>query len=166
MTIYRYLYGTFSNIPIGVIMPHYNMKGLAETIGVEEDDLSAGEFKKPVSFFRKMTDKEKEYLKKQMLTPTYNNFIASVAENRGVSKEKILPYTEGKIYIGNDESIQGVLVDEVVVLHRLKEKMKKKYSEEVSFVNLAVGPQNKLFGGNVEFNINLNTDLKQSMSLE
>lgn len=38
---------------IGVILPHYNIGELAEKIGVEEDDLSSGEYKKPISFFKK-----------------------------------------------------------------------------------------------------------------
>jgi len=140
---------------IGVIMPHYNIGELAKTIGIEEDDLSAGEFKKPVSFFRKLTDKEKAYLKAQILTPTYNNFIASVASNREMNISDILPFTEGKIFIANDPSVKNMLVDEISILHRVKAKLEKKQSHEVSFVNILPSKKMGIFGEKVEFNFNL-----------
>lgn len=148
---------------IGVIMPHYNIGKLAETIGIEEDDLSAGEFKKPVSFFKKMNEKEKTYLKKHLLTPIYDNFIAAVAENRGLSVDELSPYAEGKIYTGNDKKILGVLVDKVTVLHKLKEKIKKQYEQEVAFVSVATRKGNILFGDKIKFDISLDTNFGPSL---
>jgi len=43
---------------IGVILPHYSIGKLAEKVGIEEDDLSSGEYKKPISLFKKVGDKE------------------------------------------------------------------------------------------------------------
>ena len=143
---------------IGVIMPHYNIGKLAENIGIEEDDLSAGEFKKPVSFFRKLTDKEKKYLKAQILTPTYNNFITSVAQNREMNISKILPYTKGKIFIANDPTIKNILVDEILILHRLKAKLEKKQKGKVSFVNILPSKQIGFLKDKIEFNFNQKSD--------
>jgi len=141
---------------IGVIIPHYNIGGLAKKLGVEEDDLSAGEFKKPISFFKKLGEEEKAYLKKQLLSPTYQNFIESVATNRKLNINKLLPFTEGKIYIANNKSIQGILVDDVISLNKLKNRINKNRKIEMSFV--AIMPKNPmglLGGGKVEMNINL-----------
>jgi len=121
---------------IGVILPHYSIGKLAEKVGIEEDDLSSGEYKKPISLFKKVGDKERAYLKKQLLTPTYNNFIDSVAVNRGIDREKLLPYTEGKIFVANNPEIKDILVDEVLVLHRLKARIKKRLDKKISFVDI------------------------------
>jgi protease-4 len=144
---------------IGVIMPHYNIGPLAEKLGVEEDDLSAGEFKKPITFFKKLGEKEKAYLKKQILTPTYNNFITSVALNRELSKSKIIPFAEGKIYIANDPSIQGILIDEISVLHKLKKRIKTDLKKKVSFVDIMPKEPLNLLGGKVKFDIKVDTGL-------
>lgn len=154
---------------IGVIMPHYNIKELAKTIGIEEDDLSAGKFKKPISLFRKLTDKEKSYLKTQILTPTYNNFISSVANNREMNVSDIIPFTEGKIYIANDPSIKNMLVDEILVLHRLKARIEKRHKQQVSFVSIMPKSKMGILGEKVEFNFNINTEVlgkKLEASLE
>lgn len=143
---------------IGVILPHYSIGELAQKVGVEEDDVSAGEFKKPISMFKKIGDEEKDYLKKQMITPTYKNFIRAVATNRGISEDKLLPYTEGKIYIGNNPDIKDVLVDEVTVLHRLKAKMKDRY-ENISFAEVKLSDKKGLFGSKVELDVKLDSDM-------
>lgn len=114
---------------IGVIMPHYNIGELADKIGIEEDNVAAGEFKQPLSFFKKVDSKQKEYLDAHLLLPTYENFIASVAANRGLSKEQLLPFTEGKIYVANAPEIQGALVDKISSLYEVKKEIKGRLDE-------------------------------------
>ena len=109
---------------IGVIMPHYSIGKLADKIGIEEDDLSAGKFKKPISMFKKIQKDDKEYLKKQILTPMYNNFVESVAQNRELNVSEVLPYAEGKIYMANNKEIDGILVDKIIVLSSLKQQIR------------------------------------------
>jgi len=140
---------------IGVIMPHYNLGALAKKIGIEEDDLSAGEFKKPVSFFKKLGEKEKSYLKKQLLTPMYNNFVASVAKNRELNISTVKTFAEGKIFMGNDASIQGILVDNISTLIKVKSRMRKNYTHKISFVDVMPKDPMGLLGNKIEFNLNL-----------
>jgi len=148
---------------IGVILPHYSIGKLADKIGVEEDDLSSGEYKKPISLFKKVGDKERAYLKKQLLTPTYNNFIDSVATNRGIERSKLLPYTEGKIFVANSPEIKNILVDEVLVLHKVKERMKKRLGKKVSFVN--VMPEEKIgfLKDKIEFKFSLDSKFDEGL---
>ncbi|CAA6800953.1 MAG: Protease IV [uncultured Sulfurovum sp.] len=148
---------------IGVIMPHYNIGPLAKKLGVEEDDLSSGEYKKPISFFKKVGEKEKAYLKKQLLTPTYNNFIDSVSNNRGIERTQLLPYTEGKIFVANAKEIEGVLVDEVLVLHRLKDRIKKRLKRKISFVDVMPKEPMGFLGNKVDVNLNLDTKFDSSL---
>lgn len=122
---------------IGVIMPHYNIGALAKTVGVEEDFLAAGKFKKPVSMFAKIDKENREYMVKHLLKPTYNNFINAVAQNRGLKAKDITPFAEGQIFIANVAEIQGILVDEISSLYQVKNKIRKALkNEKIVFENI------------------------------
>lgn len=148
---------------IGVILPHYSIGKLAEKVGIEEDDLSSGEYKKPISLFKKVGDKERAYLKKQLLTPTYNNFIDSVAVNRGIDREKLLPYTEGKIFVANNPEIKDILVDEVLVLHRLKARIKKRLDKKISFVDIMPSEKLGFLKDKIEFKFSLDSKFDEGL---
>jgi protease-4 len=123
---------------IGVIMPHYNMGELAKKVGVEEDFMAAGKFKKPISYFAKIDKESKAYMTEHLLKPTYENFVQSVADNRGLKKEDILPFAEGKIFIANVPEIQGVLVDEISSLYHVKAKIRKDLNaKDIHFVDIS-----------------------------
>ncbi len=115
---------------IGVIMPHYSIKDLANKIGVEEDNIATGEFKQPISFFKKVDEKNRAYLDKHLLNPTYENFITSVMANRNLTKEQLIPFTEGKIYIANAPEIQGILVDKVSSLYEIKKEIRIRLKDD------------------------------------
>ncbi len=122
---------------IGVIMPHYNFGQLAKTVGVEEDFMAAGKFKKPISMFEKIDEENRKYMTENLLKPTYENFIQSVANNRGLKKEDIVPFAEGKIFIANVPEIQHVLVDEISSLYQVKAKIRENLrSDDVDFVEI------------------------------
>lgn len=122
---------------IGVIMPHYNLGELAQKVGVKEDYIAAGKYKKPISMFKEIDDENREYMTKHLLLPTYENFLNSVAHNRGLKREEILPFADGKIYIANAPEIKGVLVDKISSLYRVKKSMKKFFGGgKLEFVNI------------------------------
>ncbi len=122
---------------IGVIMPHYNLGELAKKVGVEEDYMAAGKFKKPISLLAKIDDENREYMTKNLLKPTYNNFINDVAINRGLEVKQLKPFTEGKIFIANMPEIQGILVDKISSLYKVKNMIKKSLnSKDVDFVTI------------------------------
>lgn len=122
---------------IGVIMPHYNFGQLAKTVGVEEDFMAAGKFKKPISMFEKIDEENRKYMTENLLKPTYENFIQSVANNRGLKKEDIVPFAEGKIFIANVPEIQHILVDEISSLYQVKAKIRENLrSDDVDFVEI------------------------------
>jgi protease-4 len=122
---------------IGVIMPHYNFGELAKKVGVEEDYLASGKFKKPISMLAKIDEENREYMTKNLLKPTYDNFIQAVADNRGLKRKDILPFTEGKIFIANVPEIKGVLVDKISSLYHVKEMIRKHLDiEDLDFVKI------------------------------
>ncbi|CAA6823227.1 MAG: Phage protein [uncultured Sulfurovum sp.] len=143
---------------IGVIMPHYNLGELAKKVGVEEDFMAAGKFKKPISMFSKIDEENKKYMTENLLKPTYDNFIQSVADNRGLKKEDILSVAEGKIFIANIPEIQGVLVDEISSLYKVKKKIRTFYEDEVDFVKINLDKQENFFSS-IKVDLNVDTDL-------
>ena len=131
---------------IGVIMPHYNFSQLAKNIGVEEDFMAAGKFKKPISMFSKIDDENRAYMTKHLLKPTYDNFVQSVADNRGLKKEDILPFAEGKIFIANVPEIKGILVDEISSLYRVKKRIRNDFnSTKIDFVEIKLEKEPSFF---------------------
>ncbi len=130
---------------IGVIMPIYNVSELAQKVGVKENTITAGKFKQPISLFKDLTKENKEYIENSMLKPTYENFVEDVAKNRGLKKEELEKYAEGKIYIASMPEIKGILVDEVTNLYKVKEKLKKEYKDaEFKTIGEKKTPQNFL----------------------
>lgn len=147
---------------IGVIMPHYNFEEFAKKVGVEENFLAAGKFKKPVSSFKAITEEDKEYLKGNVLMPMYDNFLQSVADNRGLSLKEIKPLAEGIIYLANNEKIKGKLIDEISSLHKIKSDLKSKY-EDIKFQNMLKKEPVGLFGPNVKLDLNMKEVLNQNI---
>ena len=137
---------------IGVIMPHFVIKKLADKLGIQEDTLTVGKYKEPVSFFKKFSPQDKKYLLSHLLLPTYNNFLQTVAKDRNISINKLKKYADGKIYIATQ--VKGILVDKISSLIALKEKLKKKYHGKIEFVNIPLQKKRLPF-----FNIKLSSDL-------
>ena len=143
---------------IGVIMPHYNFGELAKKVGVEEDFMAAGKFKKPISMFAKIDKANRKYMTENLLKPTYDNFVQSVAINRGVTKEQILAVAEGKIFIANVPEIQGILVDEISSLYKVKKQIRASYEDEVDFVTVNLEKEEAFFPS-VKVDVDLSTAL-------
>jgi protease-4 len=152
---------------IGVIMPHYNMGELAKKVGVEEDFMAAGKFKKPISYFAKIDKESKEYMTEHLLKPTYENFVQSVADNRGLKKEDILPFAEGKIFIANVPEIQGILVDEISSLYHVKAKIRKDLNAtDINFVDISLEEKDP-FASMFHVKVDLGLDeLKSAIQLQ
>lgn len=144
---------------IGVIMPHYNISELAKKIGIEEDYIAAGKFKKPISPFRKITEEDEAYITKQIISPMYKNFIQSVATNRNQSFEKISELAEGKVYLANDKEIKGILIDKISSLYKEKNKLKEKY-KKVKFFNISEKNTKSIFGTEVKLDLNIDNAIK------
>lgn len=141
---------------IGVIMPHYSFEELAKKVGVKEDFIAAGKFKKPVSPLQDLNEDSKEYMTDSLLLPIYENFINAVAKNRGLPASKIREFAEGKVFIANNKEVQGVLVDEISSLVEIKGLMGEKYGNDILFYNLkSENPLEELLSSSFNINVNL-----------
>ncbi len=141
---------------IGVIMPHFVLKKLAEKLGIEEDTLTVGKYKEPVSLFKKFSPADKKYLLSHLLLPTYNNFLKTVATDRNISIEKLKKYADGKIYIAS--MVKGILVDKISNLITVEQNLKKRYNNNIVFVNISLYKKSLPF-----FNIKLSSDIGQAL---
>jgi len=136
---------------IGVIMPHYVIGKLAKKVGIEEDDITVGKYKKPISFFKKASPEQKEYIMNNLLLPTYDNFLKTVARDRNISIDKLKKYADGKIFIA--AKTKGILVDKISTLTEFKNEIKKRLGD-VEFVNINLNKKKFPY-----LNIKLDSDL-------
>lgn len=108
---------------IGVIMNHIVFEKLSKKLGVQEETLTSGKYKRVMSSFELMTDEHKKYIQETLLDKTYDEFIKVVAEGRKKDIKQIEEVAEGRIFIANDEKVKGVLVDEVIGWSAFKDKV-------------------------------------------
>jgi len=97
---------------IGVIIPHYEVTGLAEKLGVEAVPLKTGEFKDALSPFRPMTDRDREVWD-NILNQAFEQFIDVIDQGRpNLDAEQVRALATGQIYTARDARENG-LVDEL-----------------------------------------------------
>ncbi len=96
---------------IGVITQVTNLEELMEKIGVEVVVIKSGLHKDEGSPFREMTEEEKT-IWQAIIDEAYGQFMAIVAEGRGLSKEKVREIADGRVYTGKQAMELG-LVDEL-----------------------------------------------------
>jgi len=144
---------------IGVIMPKYNLKELSKKIGIEEDNITMGKFKSPISLLKPIEEKDKKYIVSHLMKPTYETFLNFVSKNRNIPlKELKENYAEGQIWSASHPFIKGKLVDKLSSITKLKKEIDNSYKEGVLFSHISLSNY-----GNSEglFNIKLNMENKE-----
>jgi len=96
---------------IGVVMQLANVEGLLRKVGVEYVVVKAGAYKDVGNFARPMTAEERRILQ-ALLDDVYDQFIAAVADGRGLEAKDVRGFAEGRIYSGRQA--QGLkMVDDL-----------------------------------------------------
>ena len=148
---------------IGVIMEHLVFEDISKKIGIGQETLTAGKYKKMISSFKYLSKSDKDRLQKTILNVMYNNFLSVVAEGRHISIDKLKNYAEGKVYVANDPTIKDILVDKILTWPKMKNLVKKenKLDKDIDFVRFN-SKTNKglssLIGSSVDMNLNMNLD--------
>lgn len=97
---------------IGVIIPHYEAKELAEKVGVRALPLKTGEFKDALSPFKELTDRERA-LWDNIMNQSFEQFLEVIDENRkNLDMKQIKELATGQIYTARD-ALKNGLVDEI-----------------------------------------------------
>lgn len=99
---------------IGVIMSSYNVQELAENWGVKQETFKSGAHKDIMSSMREVTDEERRIIQ-SIVDESYENFLDVIVRGRkdkGMTKEKLVPLADGRIFTGNQAKELG-LIDEI-----------------------------------------------------
>lgn len=94
---------------IGVIMSFPNTEELFRKVGVKFETIKTGKFKDVGSMWRPMTDEERTLLQ-GVLGNVYDQFVDAIVDGRGMAREEILPYADGRIFSG-DQALDYGFVD-------------------------------------------------------
>ena len=99
---------------IGVLMPRYNVSGLAEKWGIHESTVTAPRvgFKNAGSMFAPETEKDNAYLQ-SLIDGAYLRFKKVVKDGRGAKlKHPIEQIADGRVYLAEQALAEG-LVDQI-----------------------------------------------------
>ena len=96
---------------IGVIIDATNIQGLYDLLGIDYEVIKSGAYKDTLNPARSLTAAEKELLE-AMVMDIYEQFVDIVVEGRGLSREKVLAYADGRVLTGQ-QALEVGLVDEL-----------------------------------------------------
>lgn len=140
--------GTTQVGSIGVVAAHRDMSEAEKQAGVKTTEIYAGQYKRIASSYAPLTEAGKQSIQDQV-DYTYSLFVAAVAQNRGVSEDKVLKdMADGRVFMGQ-QAIDAGLVDGVSTLGALVAKLNERRTagpSSVSRAGVAPTSQPKLKG--------------------
>jgi protease IV len=92
---------------IGVIWTTYDLDELLDNLGIELDAITAGEHKD--MFLPGRLDDERRELVQTMVDGMYDDFVAVVAEGRGLPEDAVRELATGEIYTGRQAHDLGLV---------------------------------------------------------
>jgi protease IV len=109
---------------IGVIAMKFNLRGLMDKVGVDEDVVKSGQWKDFWSPFRPATPQEKEMMQK-VIDDFFRRFVDVVAQGRKLSLKKTKEVADGRIFTATQALDLGLVdqlgyLDEALELARVK----------------------------------------------
>ncbi|MBW1902357.1 MAG: signal peptide peptidase SppA [Deltaproteobacteria bacterium] len=109
---------------IGVIALKFNIKGLMEKIGVEEESIKSGDKKDIFSYWRGITEEERKIMQ-EIIDSMYGQFLAAIDQGRkNLSLDEIKPLADGRIYTAQ-QALDHKLIDGIGYLDDVINMSKK-----------------------------------------
>jgi protease-4 len=102
---------------------------LADRLGLEYEQLTAGEYKDAGFPLKELEDHEREYLQ-GIIDDYYEKFISDVAQRREIDPEE-LEATEARVYLGTQAAENG-LVDELGTREDVVDELESRLGKEVT----------------------------------
>lgn len=96
---------------IGVIIKTSVVKDLYQKIGIDHEVIKSGQFKDILSNTKYLSDDDKAILQ-GLIDNTYEQFVQTVADGRGLDVQKVKQFADGRIFSGLQAKELG-LVDEI-----------------------------------------------------
>ena len=131
---------------IGVILRGNNLSKLLERIGIRFETVKSGLYKDILSPDRALTNEERQLLQ-ALIDSSYEQFVQAVAEGRGLSKEDVRNFADGRVFTGSQAKDLG-LIDELgdeEHAQKLAAKLAELDEENIRPVTLGK-PKKKLIG--------------------
>jgi protease IV len=110
---------------IGVILPHYDLSKLAETVGVKDDSLKTGPYKDTLSLFRPVSEVDKK-LWMEILDETLDRFLEVIVGSRkGLDIKKIRELATGQVFTAK-QAKERKLIDQIGFLDDAVQSLKER----------------------------------------
>lgn len=104
---------------IGVILPSYNVRQLADRLGITDVSIQSGENKAMLNPMRDLTDEQRTMLQ-TVVDELHGRFTSLVALHRGLSAERVKEIADGRIYTAR-QALSLRLIDEIGYLGNAEE---------------------------------------------
>jgi len=114
---------------IGVIGSRVNAADLTDRLGIEYEQLTAGEYKDAGTPLKELEADEREYLQ-GIVDDYYDQFVENVAARRELAPDDIKD-TEARVYLGEEAAEIG-LVDELGTREDVTERLEEQLGTSVS----------------------------------
>lgn len=108
---------------IGVIMQGVNLQNLMQKIGIDEQTVSAGEFKQAGTMTRKWSDSERQSLQ-NLVDKSYDLFTSQVAQARNLDLNETKIWANARVFLAEDAAKLG-LIDGVSNYFETKKRVEK-----------------------------------------
>ncbi|MFM7676849.1 MAG: signal peptide peptidase SppA [Synechococcus sp.] len=93
---------------IGVILRGNNLSRLLERIGIQFETVKSGLYKDILSPDRALTEAERQLLQ-ELIDASYGQFVAAVAEGRGLGEEVVRSFADGRVFTGAQALALGLV---------------------------------------------------------
>lgn len=94
---------------IGVVTAHRDVSKAEEMAGIKTTEISAGRYKRIASQYGPLTESGQAEIQRQ-IDGIYTIFVDAVAQNRGVSAEKVLAdMADGRVFLARDAQARGMV---------------------------------------------------------
>jgi len=134
---------------IGVILQSYNIKELAQKVGISDVTIKSGENKDMLNPFQDLHPEQREMLQ-GVIAAMHKQFVSLVAENRKLTEDVVAPLADGRVFVARDALKHG-LIDGIGYGEDAREKIAElleaqdgvkvyRYGEQVSLMDLLSRP--------------------------
>ena len=134
---------------IGVIMQSYNIKQLAQKIGIQDVTIKSGDNKDFLNPFQDIKPEQREIVQK-IIQAMHQRFVHLVAENRRLAREVVAPLADGRVFLA-DEALKLKLIDGIGYSEDAHNKMAEllktddgiriyRYDEQLTFWDMLSRP--------------------------
>jgi protease-4 len=93
---------------IGVILRGNDLSRLLERVGVRFETVKSGLYKDILSPDRALTEEERQLLQ-DLIDSSYGQFVAAVAQGRGMEEAKVRTFADGRVFSGEQAKELGLV---------------------------------------------------------